>query len=182
MLSTRIRAASMLLAASACPACRTVDRAAQDALVVGMFPIHAVTTPYQETAAAIHDDGVSPWASPLIFAGHFAEDVGVTVLSAGDLGISPALGVAEMASREDEKLEPLRMYTFEEFPPTFHKAQARGVESDFAEGAAKGAIVVVAVAAMGAACYYGGYHSSSSGWTNSPPTAPKRQRGPKNVP
>lgn len=177
MLSKRFGPASLLLAAVACPACNTVDRAGQDALVVGMFPIHALTTPYQQTASALKDDGASPWVSPLIFAGHFAEDVGVTVISAGDLGISPALGFVELVSDEDDHLGPLHMYTFVQFPPEFHKAKARNVESDVAEGAAKGAVVVVVISAVVLAGYYG--HSGSwdlgRGVTYDPPP-------PKNFP
>jgi hypothetical protein len=185
MLSRRIGSASLVIAAFACPACHTVDRAGQDALVVGTFPIHALTTPYQRTAAAVSDDNASPWVSPIIFAGHFAEDVGVTVISAGDLGISPALGFVEMVSDEDEKLGPLRMYTFEEFPPEFHKTRARNVESDVAKGAAQAAVAVAVFGVLCVAAYYG-HPINSSGWANSPPTAPsdtKKQPKPsQNVP
>jgi hypothetical protein len=177
MLARRIGPASLLVAAFTLPACGTVNRAGEDALVVGMFPVHAITMPYEETASAIKDDGASPWASPVLFMGHLAEDVGVTAISAGDLGISPALGVAEVAAPDSMYIRPLRMYSFERFPPEFRKSKARDVESDVAKGAAQTALVVAVVGAFCVAAYYGGGfcpQSSTSGWANSPPTAPTR--------
>jgi len=168
MLSRRIGVASLVVAAFACPACQTVNRAGEDAMVVGTFPIHGLTTPYQETASALHDDGASPWASPIIFAGHLAEDVGVTVISAGDLGISPALGFVELVSGGDEKVGPLRMYSFDEFPPQFRKDDARIVQSDIAEGAADAAVVVVyvgVVAAFACCCGCSSHACNGTSWS-----------------
>jgi hypothetical protein len=162
MLSKRIGAASLVVAALACPACQTVTRAGEDAMVVGTFPIHALTTPYQETASALEDDHASPWVSPIIFAGHFAEDVGVTVISAGDLGISPVIGVVEVAS-PNEDLTPLRVYRFESFPPEFQKTRARRVEEDVAKGAVVVAAAVVVLGVYAAAEYYGQCGSCNSG-------------------
>jgi len=184
MLSRRLGAASLVVAAFVCPACQTVSRAGEDAMVVGTFPIHAVTTPYQETASAVNDDGASPWVSPIIFTGHFAEDVGVTVISAGDLAISPFIGIVEIAS-SNEDLGPLRMYTFRSFPPEFQKIRARRVEADVGKGAVAAAALVVIVGAYAAAEYYGhcGSCNSESGWTTTSPTTRKHPKpAPKNVP
>jgi len=179
MLARRTGSLSLVVAALACPACQTVTRAGEDAMVVGTFPIHAVTTPYKETASRVRHDGASPWVSPIIFAGHFAEDVGVTMISAGDLGISPAFGFVELVSGGDEKVRPLRMYSFDKFPPEFRKHTARAVESDVAEGAAQAAVVVVFVGAFCAAAYYGGpgnYTDVFRGLGEPPPPPPSPRR------
>ena len=134
MFHTAFRTIAPVAALAAVGGCATCDRVGQDALVVATFPVHAVTTPATRTQAQIEDDGASPWVGPVLFAGKFGEDVGVTLISALDVGISPVLGLVEVSSDDPKAIRPLGMYKFREFPPTFVVRNARAAEYDVAIG------------------------------------------------
>jgi len=142
----RVAATAAAMVATFAASCATIDRAGQDALVVATYPIHAVTTPASFTMSDVEENDASRWSIPLIFGGRLVEDTGVTLISAVDLGVSPALGVAELASNDTKRLRPLGMYKFDGLPPTYDERRARKVEGDVLDGAKAVAGVVFLLA------------------------------------